>query len=367
MQTTIPYHQFRGGSSKGLFFKFADLPADEALRDRVILAAMEGVGQGDLRQIDGLGGGTTLTSKVALVRRSTEKNVDLDYLFLQVVIGKGQISSTQTCGNILAGVLPFAIESGLLAASSPVTSATIRLLNTGALCEVMVQTPQGSVEYTGHTKIDGVPGTAAPIICHYLDTAGSTCGALFPTGHLIDLVDGIRVTCIDNGMPEVILQAADLDISGYESPTELDNNEVLKQKLESIRLQIGPQMNLGEVKDKTIPKMCLIAPPLWGGAIHTRTFLPHICHEAIGVLGAASTAIACVIPGTVAYEMAEFVPVTKDHYLLSVEHPSGEFTVNLTLESVENQLPIVKRSGVLRTARLLSRGEVFIPEGIWRR
>jgi 4-oxalomesaconate tautomerase len=366
MQKAIPYLQFRGGSSKGLFFKFEDLPNDEALRDQVILAAMEGVGPGDARQIDGLGGGTTLTSKVAIVGRSSEKNIDLDYLFIQVIIGKGKTSTTQTCGNILAGVVPFAIEAGIIPANFPTTTAVVRMLNTGALCEVTVLTPNGQVQYAGDTKIDGAPGTAAPIICNYLDTAGSTCGALLPTGNLRDKVDGIEVTCIDNGMPEILLRATDLGISGYESPEELDAHVVLKEKLESIRLQMGPKMNLGDVKHTTIPKMCLIAPPIAGGAIHTRTFLPHICHEAIGVLGAVSTATASVIPGTIADGIAIINPPVNGLFLLSVEHPSGEFTVNLSTGTALNGLPTIEKSGVLRTSRLLSKGEVFLPEGIWK-
>lgn len=366
MQKSIPYIQLRGGSSKGLFFKFEDLPTDEVQRDPILLGAMEGVGPGDARQIDGLGGGTTLTSKVAIVGRSTEENIDLDYLFIQVIIGKGKTSTTQTCGNILAGVVPFAIEAGIIPANSPTTTAVVRMLNTGALCEVTVQTPNGRVQYAGDTKIDGAPGTAAPIICNYLDTAGSTCGALLPTGNLRDEIDGIEVTCIDNGMPEILIRAGDLGISGYESPAELDNHVLLKEKLESIRLQMGPKMNLGDVKNTTIPKMCLIAPPIAGGAIHTRTFLPHICHEAIGVLGAVSTASACVIPGAITDGVAVVNPATNGQFLLSVEHPSGEFTVNLSTSSAENGVPAIEKSGVLRTARLLSKGEVFLPEGIWK-
>ena len=357
MQTAIPYMQFRGGSSKGLFFKATDLPADEVLRNKIILAAMEGVGSGDPRQIDGLGGATSLTSKVAIVSLSKSENTDLDYLFLQVVVGKGKISTTQTCGNILAAVLPFAIESGMLKANEKTTSAKIKMMNTGGICEVTVQTPNGKVEYAGTAKVDGVPGTAAEIICNYLETEGSTCGTLLPTGNIIDIVDGIEITCIDNGMPEVILRATDLGITGNETPTELDANEVLKQKLESIRLQIGPKMNLGDIKEKTIPKMCIISAPVNGGAINTRTFIPHVCHEAIGVLGAVSTATACMLKGSVMDEIA----VVSDKNKLSVEHPTGEFTVQLDITNMNGTI-IINKAGVIRTARLLSKGEVYIPE-----
>jgi 4-oxalomesaconate tautomerase len=356
MQTAIPYMHLRGGSSKGLYFNAADLPVDVNERDKIILAAMEGVGQGDTRQIDGLGGGTSLTSKVAVVSLSKNTAADIDYLFLQVVIGKGKISAAQTCGNILAAVVPFAIESGMIQASSPTTVTKVNMLNTGGICEVTVETPAGKVNYAGNAKVDGVPGTAAAIICNYLDTAGATCGTLLPTGNVKDIVDGISVTCIDNGMPEVIIRASDLGITGYETAAELDTNEILKNKLESIRLQIGPKMNLGDVTEKTVPKMCIISPALNGGTINTRTFIPHVCHEAVGVLGAVSTATACMLQGSV----MDGIAIVSDKNKLSVEHPTGEFTVKLDITN-DNGNIVINKSGVIRTARLLSKGVVFIP------
>jgi len=362
-QRSIPFMQLRGGSSKGLYFHEKDLPKDQGNRNKVILAAMEGVGSGDPRQIDGLGGATSLTSKVAIIGPSKNKEADLDYLFLQVAIGTGKVVATQTCGNILAGVLPFAIESGMMKVSGSTTSARIRMVNTGGLCEVVVQTPDGYVEYDGNAKVDGVPETAAPILCNYLDTQGSTCGALLPTGHAIDVIDGIEVTCIDNGMPEVILRAKDLGLSGYEAITELDCNNILKKKLESIRFKAGLLMNLGDVREKTIPKICIVSPSIQGGAIHTRTFIPHVVHEAIGVLGAVSTATACLVKGSV----AESVAILSGNGMgnISVEHPSGEFTVNLEGNFERDKINIIK-SGVIRTTRLLSKGEVLIPGSIWK-
>ncbi|MCX6218425.1 4-oxalomesaconate tautomerase [Spirosoma sp.] len=362
-QRAIPVMQFRGGSSKGLFFNASDLPTDEAPRNRLILAAMEGVGGGDPRQIDGLGGATSLTSKVAVVSRSDKTDADLDYLFLQVVVGAGRVSTDQNCGNILAAVLPFAIESGLFPATSPTTTARVNMVNTGGICEVTVQTPGGIVEYAGgalvgEAKVDGVPGTGAPILCNYLGIAGSTCGALLPTGQIRNRINGIEVTCIDNGMPEVILRAADVGVTGYESPAELEANELLKQTLERIRLAVGPLMNLGDVTSKTVPKLCLIAPPRTGGMVSTRTFIPHRVHEAIGVLGAISTATACLLPGSVADGIAVFPKGTEQGY--SVEHPTGEFTVQLKQHTESGGIKLGK-SGVIRTARLLSRGEVFVP------
>ncbi|MBF8269690.1 MAG: 4-oxalomesaconate tautomerase, partial [Gammaproteobacteria bacterium] len=306
MQTAIPYMQLRGGSSKGLYFLASDLPADQLTRDKVLLAAMCGVGPEDGRQIDGLGGADPLTSKVAIVGRSQRPGIDLDYEFVQVVVGGNATDRTQNCGNIL-----------------------VYMTNSDSICEVIVRTPGGRVEYAGEAKIDGVPGTAAPVICNYQDIAGSASGALLPTGRLIDMVDGIAVTCIDNGMPVVLLRAADLGRTGYEPRDALNKDEELKRKLEHIRLQVGPLMQLGDVSGKVVPKMTLIAAPVTGGMIHTRTFIPHTCHAAIGVLGAVSVATACVIPGTVA-DGLRVLPERGNGY--SVEHPSGEFSVTLEID-----------------------------------
>ena len=356
MQVSIPYMHFRGGSSKGLFFDAKDLPTDETLRNKYILAAMEGSDMGDPRQIDGLGGGSSLSSKAAIVSPSNTEGVDLDYYFVQVMIGKGKVSTNQTCGNILAAVLPFAIESGMIKATHPTTKAVINIVNTGGLCEVVVETPNGQVNYVGNAKVDGVLGTAAPIVCNYLDTEGATCGALLPTGNAIDIINGKEVTCIDNGMPVVLMRAKDFGITGYETKVELDANEILKKEIENIRLQAGFKMNLGDVTDQSVPKMCLISPPQYGGIVTTRMFIPHICHDAIGVLAAVSVATACILPKNI----TESIAILRGGNSLSVEHPTGEFTVNLEIENIDNQI-IIKKSGVMRTARLLSKGFVFIP------
>ncbi len=362
MQRAIPYMQLRGGSSKGVYFKASHLPADEALRNRVVIAAMEGVGMGDPRQIDGLGGAESLTSKVAIVSASPGDGADLDYLFLQVVVGGGTVSTVQNCGNILAGVLPFAIESGMWAAQDGQTTAMVHMVNSNGLCEVTVQTPNGRLTYTGDATVDGVPGTAAPIICNYLDVAGSATGSLLPTGNVVDVIEGVAVTAVDNGMPVVVLRATDLGITGYESKAELDTNDELKVRLEAIRLAIGQKMNLGDVSHTTVPKMCLVSPPTNGGFINTRTFIPHVVHAAIGVLGAVSTATACLLPGSVAEGIVK--PPSNGNTSLSIEHPSGEFLVDLDI-AIQGDTFQVRRSGAVRTARLISRGEVFIPSGIW--
>jgi 4-oxalomesaconate tautomerase len=358
MQTPIRCSLMRGGSSKGLYFRAEDLPADEALRDRVLVAAMGA----DARQIDGAGGANPLTSKVAIVSRSEAPGADVDYLFVQVVVGEGRVDTTPNCGNMLAGVGPFAIDNGIVPAMDGETSVRVRMLNSDNLCELIVQTPGRRVRYDGDARIDGVPGTAAPIVCNYLDVAGSATGSLLPTGRVLDVVEGVDVTCIDNGMPVVVLRAQDLGVTGYEKPQELDANAPLKAKIESIRLAVGPKMNLGDVKKKVVPKMCLIAPPRAGGHVCTRTFIPHDCHAAIGVLGAVSVATACILPGSVAEGIAK---VPDGRVLqMSVEHPSGEFSVTLEVGGTRER-PNVQKAGLLRTARLIMRGELLVPAGVW--
>lgn len=358
MPNTIPYMQIRGGSSKGVFFNANDLPNDKEQRDKVILAAMEGVGIGDPRQVDGLGGADSLTAKVAIINTSKQENADLDYLFMQTVIGEGRLSTSQNCGNILAGVLHFAIENKLVKPTHPTTTKIIKMVNSGALCEVTVETPNGELVVEGTTKIDGVLGTGAAVLCNYLDIAGANTGALLPTGNVIDIVDNVKITCVDNGMPVVLLKASDFGISGYESKQELDQNETLKKRLEHIRLQIGAKMNLGDVRKKTVPKMTLISKATNGGLINTRTFIPHVCHTAVGVLGAVSVASGCLISGSIAEGIAKMPENFKQ---LSVEHPSGEFLVSLDAKH-EGDHFVFKKSGVIRTARIISKGEVYIPK-----
>jgi len=356
-QRKIPYLLIRGGSSKGVYFKMDDLPKDEQARDSLILAAMEGVGLGDIRQIDGLGGADPLTSKVALIRKSKNEKADLDYLFLQVMLGEGRLTTAQGCGNILAGVLHFAIETDMVEATDPTTTKTVQMLNGDGYCEITLLTPNKELQVSGSAIIDGVLGKASPIICNYLETAGSNCGTLFPTGNLIDVVDGIEVTCVDNGLPVVNLRASDFGISGYETKEELDNNTTLKAYLEAIRLQIGHKMKLGDVAHTTVPKMCLLSPAMNGGLVNTRSFIPKVCHVAIGVMAAFSTAVCAVLPGTVADGM--ITPVT-DLSQLSLEHPSGELTVSLELTGIGVHTKVIK-SGAIRTARIISKGEVYIP------
>jgi 4-oxalomesaconate tautomerase len=360
MLKSIPCTLMRGGTSKGLYFHARDLPADHELRNRVLLAAM---GSPDVRQIDGLGGAHPLTSKVAVIGPSSISNADVDYLFLQVVVDKAEVSDSQNCGNILAGVGPWAIENGLLPIAGEVTPVRIHMLNTASIAVAYVPTADGAVEYEGEARIDGVPGTAAAIPLEFLDVAGSSCGALLPTGSAIDDIDGVPVTCIDNGMPVVVLHAEDFGLSGGETPEQLENNPPLKARIESIRLAAGPRMNLGDVAKKTVPKMCLVSSPRRGGAISTRTFIPHRVHESIGVLGAVSVATACMTPGSVAAQVAK-LSGNQPSQRIEVEHPTGFFSVDIEV-MVESGKVNVRRSTLLRTARKLMSGEVFVPARVW--
>jgi 4-oxalomesaconate tautomerase len=310
-----------------------------------------------------MGGAHPLTSKVAIVSPSQRPDADVDYLFLQVVVDKAEVSDSQNCGNILAGVGPWSIENGLVPVAGDSTPVRIHMVNTGSIAVAHVPTPRGAVEYEGDARIDGVPGSAAAIPIDFLDVAGSSCGKLFPTDSRIDRIEGIEVTCIDNGMPVVVMRAADFAKRGDESPEELEADAALKARVERIRLAVAGRMNLGDVSKKTVPKMCLVSPARHGGTIHTRTFIPHRVHEAIGVLGAVSVATACVTPGSVAAQVAGLTPHAGPQRL-EIEHPTGFFTVEMDVE-LDGDAVTVKRSALLRTARKLMQGQVFVPARVW--
>ncbi len=370
-QTAIPCLLMRGGTSKGPFFNEADLPSDIGLRDKVLLAAM---GSPDKRQIDGLGGAHPLTSKVGIVRKSSVPGVALDFLFAQLQPDKETVDTTPNCGNMLAAVVPFAIETGLVNVQGKQSTFRVLTLNTDMQCDITVDTTGGLVQYEGTARIDGAPGTSAPVTINFLDTAGSVCSGLLPTGNVKDTltVQGegfapftIDVTCIDNGMPLVMFKAADIGRTGYESVADMNADTELKTKIEALRLQVSLMMGLGDVRQKNYPKMTLIAPPQNGGAIATRSFIPHVCHDAIGVLAAVTVGTACVLQGSVCDGVAVMpTGATKN---VSVEHPTGEFSVALQTEAAP-QLPggqNVTQAALLRTARLLMRGEAMVPASLW--
>lgn len=341
----------RGGTSKGGYFLQSDLPQEPSARDAFLLKVM---GSPDPRQIDGMGGADPLTSKVAVIRPSSRPGIDVDFLFLQVFVDEPIVTDSQNCGNILAGVGPFAVERGLVAVKDGVSEVRVFMENTSQVAAVRFDTPGGVVRYAGDAKIDGVPGRAAPVSIMFEDTAGSTCGALLPTGNTIDTIEGVQATLIDNGMPCVVMCAQDLGITGTEVPVELEQNVALRKKLESIRLAAGPLMNLGDVTKKSVPKLTMVSEPQHsGGTVSTRTFIPHRCHSSIGVFGAVSVATACLLPGSPAARVAQ-VPVGGSK-TLSIEHPTGETAVVLTCG--DDGMP--QRAGMLRTARKLFDGLVF--------
>ena len=342
----------RGGTSKGAYFLAGDLPADPAERDDLLLRVM---GSPDPRQIDGIGGAHPLTSKVAIVSPSGEPDIDVDYLFLQLGVDEATVTDRQNCGNLLAGVGPFAVERGLISPGVARTTVRIRMVNSGSTAVAHFATPGGEVQYAGDTAISGVPGTAAPIVLDFADTEGSTGNGLLPTGNLVDTIDGIRVTCVDNGMPVVVANATDLGITGYEPTDALD---AVRDRIQSLRLAAGKLMGLGDVTDSSVPKTTLVAPPVDGGTIATRTFIPLKPHASIGVLGAVSVVTAVLLDGAVGHDLAR---LSEGQTRLDVEHPSGHLQVEVEVDA-STQPPRVRRSAVVRTARKLFDGTVFARE-----
>jgi len=339
----------RGGTSKGAYFLADDLPRDEGERDDVLLRIM---GSPDPRQIDGVGGAHPLTSKVAVVSASRVPGVDVDYLFLQVVVDQPIVTDKQNCGNILAGIGPFAVERGLVPAGRQETKVRIRMVNTDGIVTATFATPGGRPRYDGDTAIDGVPGTAAPIVLDFEDSGAG--GSVLPTGNITDEFGGITVTCVDNGMPVVVVAAGSFGKTGYESIAELESDEELNRRVQELRLEAAKAMGLGDVSGTTVPKISLVAPPAAGGTISTRTFIPIRVHESIGVLGAVSVATAVMLPGAVGSDLA----AKPDGARLSIEHPSGALEVEVELDTTTTP-PAVLRSGVVRTARKLFDGTVF--------
>ena len=340
----------RGGTSKGGYFLASDLPADEVARDALLLRVM---GSPDARQIDGMGGANPLTSKVAVISAAARDDCDIDYLFLQVFVDRALVSDAQNCGNILAGVGAFAIERGLVPVSGETTDVRIFMRNTGQVATASIATPDGKVSYEGDEAIDGVPGSATAVPLVFDDVAGSMCGALLPTGNEMDVVEGIKVTMIDNGMPIVALRAGDMGISGYETPAELDSNEDLKAQLEVLRLACGRLMNLGEVAEKSVPKMTMVAPARHGGAFMTRSFIPHRCHDTIGVFAAVSAATAALLPASPVARLATVPQGARK--VMAVEHPNGATGCVLECDGDDRVL----KAGMMRTTRKLFDGMIF--------
>ena len=362
-QRAIPCMFMRAGTSRGPFFLLEDLPADPEVRDRVLLAAM---GSPDPRQIDGLGGATTVTSKVAMVSPSQRPGIDVDYHFAQVWLDKAIVDTAPSCGNMLAGVGAFAIERGLVAADADETRVRIFDVNTGSRIEAIVQTPGGTVTYAGDQRIDGVPGTGAPVVLSFSDVVGSKCGAMFPTGAVQEEIDGLAVSCIDVAMPMVMMRAVDLGISGYD-PDEITGNAGLMRRIEKIRLEAGRRMGLGDVAESVVPKVGILAPPRRGGVVYSCYLTPHHVHAAHAVTGAICVASYMSMHGTVvsgvARQPAEWVtePAARGVATIRIEHPSGTIEVHLQSEKgcAESK---VWRAGIVLTSRKIMNGRVFIPE-----
>lgn len=344
----IPCLWMRGGTSKGAYFLASDMPADPAERNSLLLQIM---GSPDERQIDGIGGADPLTSKVAILSPSTREDADVDYLFLQVFVDQPLVSDVQGCGNILAGVGPAAIERGLVATDGDVTEVRIHMVNSGEVAVARIETPNGRVNYAGSMQIAGVPGSHAPIPLLFMNIAGSMCGALLPTGNEVDVIDGVEATLIDNGMPCVIMRASDFGLTGEETREQLEANAEVKSRIEAIRLKAGSMMQLGDVKTASVPKMTLVSPPLHGGAIATRSFIPHRVHASVGVLAAVTVATATRLKQGPAADLA----TTASDGRYQIEHPAGAMEVFLDFAEDGS----IKGAGTIRTARKLFDGVVF--------
>jgi 4-oxalomesaconate tautomerase len=351
--TGVRCTMLRGGTSRGLYFEARDLPADTAARDDLLLRLM---GTPDPRQIDGLGGATTLTSKVGIVSPSEHPDVDVDYLFLQLGVADATVSDRQNCGNILAGVGPFAVERGLVPAGDTETSVRIRMVNSDSVAVATFPTPGGRVEYRGDVEIAGVPGTAAPVVLAFADTEGSATGALLPTGHVRDTIEGIDVTCVDNGMPVVLAMASSFGLTGYETHEELAADAALLARVDAFRRKAAELMGMGDVAQASVPKTVLVAAPRDGGHVSTRSFIPVQPHTSIGVLGAVSVVTGMLLPGAVGHELTEAWPAGTSQ--VDVEHPTGHLLVDVVVDA-DATPPRVVRSGVVRTARKLFDGTAF--------
>ncbi|WMD20471.1 4-oxalomesaconate tautomerase [Achromobacter seleniivolatilans] len=367
METVIPCVLMRGGTSRGPFFLGDWLPADPAERDRLLLLAM---GSPHALQVDGLGGGNSLTSKVAIVSRPTRPDCDIDYLFAQVSVDRATVDTRPNCGNMLSGAAPFAIDEGLIAAGNGVTSVRVHNVNTGAVIEAVVQTPGGRLTYEGDTRIDGVPGAAAPVRLNFLDAWGAVTGSVFPTGHRQEWVDGIAVTLIDAAMPMVLMRAADFGLTGQETPAQLDGNAGLLERMERIRVVAGARMGLGDVRNSVIPKPVLLAPgsatrhappsaamAMPALSVQSRYFTPRACHRAHAATGAVGVASAFLMPGTVAHDCGG-PPLQAGYRTVRIEHPSGVMEIDVDLDAASG---VVRAAGLVRTARKIMRGLLYVP------
>lgn len=359
MQTAIPAIFMRGGTSRGLYFNKADLPEDRSLWDGILLAAF---GSPDPRQVDGVGGTTSVTSKTCIISPSEREDCDVDYFFAQVSVNDASVDYGPTCGNMLAGVGPYAIETGMVAAENGETRVRIHQVNTGGKVEAVIQTPGGHVEFEGDSAIDGVPGTGAPILLNFMDAIGSYTDRLFPTGKPMEQIDGIDVTLVDAAMPVMILRAADIGKTGYETAAELTADDAFFTRVEQMRREAGRRMGLGDVSGMVVPKIIIAAPPRSDGNIASRYFVPDKTHETHAITGGIALAYACLAAGTVVHPLARPVEA-GDRPKFSIEHPVGQLHLTLTLNDT-GAGPEIAAAGIVRTARMIMQGGVMIPERV---
>lgn len=362
MQIKIPCVIMRGGTSRGPFFLAKDLPQNTQQRDAVLITAM---GSPHEYQVDGIGGATPLTSKVAIISKSERPGVDVDYLFAQVIVNEKIVDTKPNCGNMLSAVGPFAIEQGLAPIQGDTTTITIFNVNTGAVVDAIIETPNSQVQYEGSATIDGVPGSAAPVMLNFKSAIGSVTGKLLPTGNPIDIIDGIAVSCIDVAMPMIHIHGEDLGKTGCESPAELDADKEFMAKMETIRRKAGILMGLGDVSKSVVPKVGILFAPLHGGSIASRYFVPYDCHKAHAVTGAVCVASACAIPGTVAAQLSGINHQGPQGFI-DIEHPSGKITIDLNTDLTAKE-PAIYRAALVRTARRIFEGQICIPAHVFNR
>ncbi|WP_273508529.1 4-oxalomesaconate tautomerase [Planktotalea frisia] len=358
-QTAVPYIFMRGGTSRGPYFNRAHLPSDRETLAKVLIAT---IGSGHPLNIDGIGGGNAVTTKVAMLSKSEDDWADVDYFFAQVSVEDQIVDFKPTCGNILSGVASAALEMGLVGAQNGETEVRIHAVNTGAQVVARVQTPDGVVSYEGDAAIDGVPGTAAPVALNFMKVAGSSTGAFLPTGNLTDTFDGIDVTCMDVAMPMALAKASDFGLTGYETREELDANLAFFKQMEAVRLKAGKAMGMGDCTQSVTPKFGLLAKAKEGGTIATRYFMPWTTHPTMAVTGSQCIASCALTPGTVAdglLERPSCGPVT-----VTLEHPMGLMDVLIDFEMKDGAFHHTS-AGLVRTCRKLASGEVFIPRSIW--
>ncbi len=359
MQTAIRCTMMRGGTSRGAYFLANDLPSDQRELEKVLAAVM---GSPNTQQLNGIGGGTSITSKIAIVSPSNSPEADVDYLFGQVSLEKESVDFSPSCGNILAGIGPFAIEMGLVRAQPNETLVRIRNVNTESYIDAVVQTPFGKVTYDGTTVIDGIFGTAAPIMLKFKGVVGSKTGALLPTGQPVDQIQGVEVSCVDAAVPMVLFSAESLSKSGNESKEQLDADTAMLARMESIRREAGRMMGLGDVSGKVVPKMGILSRPRKGGSITSRYFVPQSCHAHHAVTGAICVATASLIKNSIAYKVAECP--SGNPVNIQIEHPSGAIEVCQDY-SIQNGELSLTSSGTVRTARKLFSGDVFVSRSVW--